>query len=59
MLKNLGGKRVEEPPEEACDTEISELDPLVCKLSRVDAEIAKYESRDNHGGNETYIEGIN
>lgn len=49
---------MEQPPEEACYTKVTELNPFVCQVSRVNAEVAKNEGWDDHGSKEAYIECV-
>lgn len=55
----MRGEGVEEPPEEASHTKISELDPFVGEFGWVDTKIAQDESWDNHGSKEANIPCVN
>ena len=58
MLHHLCGQHVEEPPEEASNSKVAKLDPLVGKISGVDAEVGKDECRYNHRCKEANIESV-
>jgi hypothetical protein len=49
---------VEEPPEEAADPEVSELNPLISELCGVNAEVREYEGGDDDGCEEADVEGV-
>lgn len=49
---------MEEPPEEACDTEVCELDPLISELSGMDAKVSKDKGWHDHGSEEPDVEGV-
>lgn len=50
---------MEEPPEEAGDCEVTELNPLISQVCRMDAEVTEDESRNHHCCKETDIESVN
>ena len=49
---------MEQPPEEAGNTEVSELDPFVSDVGGVNAEVAKDEGWNDHGSEEANVEGV-
>jgi hypothetical protein len=49
---------VEEPPKESTDAKVSKLDPLICQVCGVDAEVTKDKGGNHHCSEETYIKGV-
>ena len=49
---------MEQPPEEASNTEVPELYPFVSDVGGVNAEVAKDEGRNYHGREEPNVEGV-
>ncbi len=58
MFHHLRGEHVEQPPEEAGDAEVAELDPLISKVGRMDAEVAENERGDYHRCKEPDVERV-